>query len=76
MCFFFSFLPATFWAVVGYFVLFSSTKAEGGVKTFGRVLAVWTFIIAGFIVLASAYVTIAGICPMEMMMQRFSGGGG
>ena len=76
MCFFFSFLPATFWAVVGYFVLFSSTRAEGGVKTFGRILSVWTFIIAGFIVLAGAYVTIAGICPMEMMMQRFGGGGG
>ena len=67
MCFFFSFMPATFWAVVGYFVLFSSTKAEGGVKTFGRILAVWTFIIAGFIVLAGAYVTITGICPMETM---------
>ena len=75
MCFFFSFMPATFWAVVGYFVLFSSTKAEGGVKTFGRVLAVWTFIIAGFIVLAGAYVTISGICPIEMMMQRFGGEG-
>lgn len=76
MCFFFSFMPATFWTVVGYFVLFSSTKTEGGVRTFGRVLAVWTFIIAGFIVLAGAYVTIAGICPMEALMQRFAGGGG
>lgn len=76
MCFFFSLIPATFWTVVGYFVLFSSTKAEGGVRAFGRVLAVWTFIIAGFIVIAGAYVTIAGICPMEMMMQRFSGAGG
>jgi len=29
MCFIFSFVPATFWAIIGYFVLFSSTKAEG-----------------------------------------------
>jgi hypothetical protein len=62
MCFFFSFMPATFWAVIGYFVLFSSTKAEGGVRTLGRVLAIWAFVIAGFIVLAGAYVTLSGMC--------------
>jgi hypothetical protein len=28
MCFFFSFMPATFWLVVGYFVLYSATKAR------------------------------------------------
>jgi len=41
MCFFFSFLPATIWVVVGYFILFSSTKTQGGVQMFGRVLAIW-----------------------------------
>jgi hypothetical protein len=65
MCFFISFMPATFWAIVGYFVLFSSTKAEGAVRTLGRILAIWTFIIAGFIVLAGAYATLAGWCSME-----------
>lgn len=49
MCFFFSLMPATFWAIVGYFILFSSTSAEGTVRTLGQLLAVWTFIIAGFI---------------------------
>ena len=39
MCFFFSFMPATFWAVVGYFVLFSSTETQGGIRTFGQILA-------------------------------------
>jgi hypothetical protein len=69
MCFFFSFLPATFWVIVGYFLLFSSAKVEGRIKTLGHVLAVWTFIIAGFILLAGAYVTATGLCSMDMMMQ-------
>ena len=69
MCFFFSFIPATFWVVVGYFVLFSSTKAQGGVRTFGRILATWIFIIAAILPIAGAYVTLAGLCPIEAMME-------
>ena len=69
MCFFISFVPATFWLVVGYFILFSSTRAEGGVKTFGKVLAVWTFIIAALIPLVGAYVTIADLCPLETIVE-------
>ena len=65
MCFFFSFMPATFWAVLGYFILFSSTRAEGAVQTLGRALAIWTFVIAGFILLAGAYVTLAGWCSAD-----------
>ncbi len=70
MCFFFSFMPATFWAVVGYFVLFSSSKADGGVRTFGRALAIWIFVIAAFIPIAGAYVTLTGLCPFEEMLKR------
>ena len=70
MCFFVSFVPATFWLVVGYFVLFSSTKAEGGVKTFGKVLAVWIFIITAFIPIAGAYVAFSDLCPLEEIMEN------
>ena len=70
MCFFFSFMPATFWVVIGYFVLFSSSKADGGVRTFGRVLAIWIFVIAAFIPIAAAYVTLTGLCPFEEMLKR------
>ena len=63
MCFLFSLLPATFWVVIGYFVLFSSAKAGDGTRTFGRVLAIWIFVIAGFFLVAGAYVTLAGLCP-------------
>ena len=69
MCFFFSFMPATFWAVIGYFVLFSSSKADGGIRTFGRVLAVWIFVNAAFIPIAAAYVTLSGLCPIEDMLK-------
>ena len=69
MCFFFSFVPATFWATVGYFVLFSSRKAEGNVKTLGQVLAVWTFVLAVMIPIVGAYVTIAGLCPIDAMLK-------
>jgi hypothetical protein len=63
MCFFISFMPATFLVVIGYFVLFSSLWAGNGVQTFGRILAIWIFVIAAFIPIAGAYVTLAGLCP-------------
>lgn len=63
MWFFFSFIPTTIWVVVGYFVLFSSSKTQGGVQVFGRVLAVWVFIIAAFFLVAGAYMTFAGFSP-------------
>ncbi len=69
MCFFFSFIPATIWLVIGYFVLFSSTKTEGRVQTFGRVLAIWIFIIAAVLPSAALYVTLAGLCPMDAIME-------
>lgn len=69
MCFFFSFMPATFWAVVGYFILFSSTKADGRIQTLGRVLAIWAFVISVFILVAGAYVTMSGLCPIDALGQ-------
>ncbi len=69
MCFFFSLMPATICVTVGYFVLFAASKADGGIKTFGWVLAIWLFVIAAFIPLAGAYVTLAGLCPMEDIIR-------
>lgn len=69
MCFFFSLVPATFWLVVGYLVLYLSSRFEGPAKTFGRGLAAWVFTISGFIVLAGAYVTINGLCPIGTWMN-------
>ena len=35
-------------------------KSEGGVKTFGRILAVWIFILAALLPLAGGYATYVG----------------
>jgi hypothetical protein len=70
MCFIFSLIPATFWVIIGYFVLFTSTKADGAVQTFGRALAVWLFIIALLFPLMGAYVTVTGLCPFDQIIQQ------
>ena len=72
MCFFFSFMPATFWLVVGYFVLFLSTRADGRVAMFGRALATWIFLISASILVAGAYVTQNDMCSMQALL-KYSG---
>ena len=74
MCFIFSLIPATIFAVIGYFVLFSSTKAEGAVQKFGQILAVWVFIVALFFPIMGSYVTLSGLCPIEELMQTMYSG--
>jgi hypothetical protein len=70
MCFFLSLIPATIWVVLGYFILFSSTKVQGTLQRFGYFLAIWTFIIAAVIPVMGAYVTLTGLCPsMETMIK-------
>jgi hypothetical protein len=69
MCFFFSFLPATFWFVIGYFVLFSAGRVDGWIEAFGRVLATWIFVISGMILLAGAYFTLSDMCSIEAWMK-------
>ncbi|MFC1770123.1 hypothetical protein ACFLZI_03615 [Nitrospirota bacterium] len=69
MCFIFSFAPTTFWVVVGYFVLFSSTKAEGKVQKFGKGLAIWIFVLAAMIPAMGAYMTLSGLCPLTEIFQ-------
>ena len=69
MCFFLSLMPATICVTVGFFVLFAASKADGAIKIFGRVLAIWLFVIAAFIPIAGAYVTLAGLCPMADMVR-------
>jgi len=64
MLFLTSLIPATIWVVLGYLVLFASTRAQGVVKEFGRILAVWVFLIAALFPVAGAYATFAGFDPM------------
>ena len=73
MFFFLSLIPATLLIVLGYFVLFSSTKTQGGVRTFGQILATWIFILAVVLPLAGAYATYAGLSPVGSMRSMHPG---
>ena len=73
MCFFFSLMPATMVVMIGYFVLFSTTKVEGSIQKFGKILAIWLFVIASFFPMMGAYMAISGQCPMAEMMEHNSG---
>lgn len=72
MCFIFSLIPATFWLVVGFFVLVTSNKAEGITRRFGKILAIWIFIIALLIPICGAYVTLSGNCPIDKMIEKMN----
>ena len=75
MYFFVSLIPATLVAALGYFILFSSTKTQGGVQTFGQILAVWVLVLAALVPLAGAYATFAGVPSVGDMMRGMHSGG-
>ncbi len=75
MCFFFSFIPATFWVTVGYFVLFSSMKAEEPVRKFGKILAIWIFVLALLFPICGAYMALSGDCPFDQVMNLIKAAG-
>jgi hypothetical protein len=70
MLFFISLIPATIFLIIGYFVLFSSTRAEGGVKRFGNILATWMFVLAGGVVVGGLAAPALGINPIGGMVQH------
>ena len=72
MWLFFSLIPATLGVIVGYFILFSSTKAQGGVRAFGQILAVWVFVITVLLPIAGAYATFAGFSLEGAMGEMHS----
>jgi hypothetical protein len=59
-------LRATALVVAGYFVWFAASRSEERLKSFGKYLALWTFVIAGLYVIAS-------IATPYMGMGRFGG---
>ena len=70
MCFFFSLIPATFWLVIAYFVLFLSSRSDGQVQNFGRVLAIWVCIIAALFPIMGLVVTFTDLCPIIEIMAK------
>lgn len=44
-------IPATMLAVAGYVVVVLSNRSEGRLKSFGKFLAIWVWVLAGLVVL-------------------------
>ena len=74
MYFFFSLIPATLAVVLAYFILFSSSKTGGAVKTLGQILAAWVFILAAVLPIAGGYATYADLPSVASMMQSMHSG--
>ena len=55
MFFLLALIPATALTVAGYVALFLSHRSDGGLKTFGRYLGFWAFILAGLVVLGGMF---------------------
>jgi hypothetical protein len=70
MCFFFSLIPATFWLVIAYVVLFLSSRADGQVEKFGRVLAIWVTVIAALFPIMGLVATFTDLCPITEIMSK------
>ena len=55
MIFLLALIPATALSAAGYIVLFLAHRSEGWLRTLGRTLGVWAFILAGLVVLGGMF---------------------
>lgn len=71
MIFLISIIPATVLVVLGFFVIYTATRAEGGVKRLGKYLGVWIFFLAGASILGGLFASTVGIPgPMGYIGQH------
>jgi len=55
MLFLLALIPATALTVGGYVALFISSRSEGSLRTFGRYLGIWAFVLAGLVALGGMF---------------------
>lgn len=55
MIFLLALIPATGLTVAGYLALYLSHRSEGSLKSFGRYLGIWAFVLAGLVVLGGMF---------------------
>ncbi len=55
MIFLVALIPATGLTVAGYVALFLSHRSEGGLRTFGRYLGIWAFVLAALVVIGGGF---------------------
>jgi len=66
---FMSFIPATIFLTISFFVLLCSEKTESpGLKTFGKVVAVLLWASAIMVIICGIYMCVSGKCPPMGMM--------
>ena len=68
---FMSFIPATIFLTISFFVLLCSEKTEStGLKTFGKVVTVLLWASALMVIICGIYMCVSGKCPPMGMMPR------
>jgi|SRR5580700_2927806 hypothetical protein len=55
MIFLLALIPATALTVAGYVALFLSHRSEGALRTFGRYLGIWAFVLAALVALGGMF---------------------
>jgi hypothetical protein len=55
MIFLLALIPATALTVAGYVALFLSHRSEGALKSFGRYLGIWAFVLAALVALGGMF---------------------
>lgn len=68
MCFFFSFVPASVFTSLSFFVWFAAGRAAGSRRRWGNYLAIWLVLLALGFIACGAFVSLTGRCPIEAMM--------
>ncbi len=64
MCLICSFIPATIFTTIGYFVLSSAgAQNTSGMNLFGIILSIGLFVIALGFIICGLYMTVSGKCP-------------
>ncbi len=74
MCLICSFIPASIFTTIGYFVLLTAgIQNNPGMNLFGSILAIVLFIIALGFITCGLYMTVTGKCPMGKFLESKNG---
>lgn len=74
MCLVLSFIPATIFTTIGYFVLMTAgVQNNQGINLFGLILAIALFVIAFVFITCGFYMTVTKKCPMGKFFKSNMG---
>jgi len=69
MCLMASFIPASVFTTLSYFVWFAAGSSEGYQQWLGHLLALWLLVLAAGFITCGAYVTFTHKCPLDKMFK-------